>query len=360
MNYRVALAIARKDIVDGTKNLGILFSLLMPIVLSVLMNVVFPSASADDNALTVAVYDPAGSTLVARLGEQSSVRLLKVDSEESLTAEVRKKAIGGLVVVPGFDQAIQAGERPGLAVYINGRRGGGEKAAFLQLVERQLWALTGRDLPARVTVTDVTRTGQGQPLGEFRFSRYLLVLVMVMNLAGVGAYVVPTLLTEEKEKHTLEVLLLSPAGVTEVAAGKAMAGMVYSLLVAGVLIILNRGWVGNWPITLLAVLLGALFLVTLGLLTANLFQTITQVNTWSTIILLVLMAPSWFTIQSMLPPSLEVAFRAVPTFYLSEMLSLSLAGQASLARIWSHVAILCGSLVLAFAGVVWTLSHEGR
>ena len=142
-------------------------------------------------------------------------------------------------------------------------------------------------------------------------------------------------------------------------AGKALTGLVYSLLIAGILITLNQGWVGDWPVTLLAVLLGALFMVAVGLLMGSLFQTTMQVNTWSSIVMIVLMVPSWLTMLQM-PTALEIALRLIPTHYLTKVLELALAGDASLVRVWGDLALLLGSVVLAFACVVWTLRREDR
>jgi len=135
---------------------------------------------------------------------------------------------------------------------------------------------------------------------------------------------------------------------------KALTGLTYGLLIAGALIILNRGWMGDWPVTLLAVLPGALPKVMVGLPMGGLFRTIRQVNTWSSIVMLALMAPSWFPMIS-LPTSLETAFRLIPTHYVVETLSLSLASEASLSQVGGRLAVLAGSAVLVFAAVVWTL-----
>jgi len=72
------------------------------------------------------------------------------------------------------------------------------------------------------------------------------------------------------------------------------------------------------------------------------------------------MVPSWFTIQGVLPAPLEIAFRLIPTYHLSAALDLALAGKASLARVWGNLAVLAGSVIVAFAVVVWTLSREDR
>ena len=47
---------------------------------------------------------------------------------------------------------------------------------------------------------------------------------------------------------------------------------------------MNRSLVGNWPLTLLVVVLGSLFLVLVGLLMGGLWKTLTQVNTWTSVV----------------------------------------------------------------------------
>src|SRR4030042_1156717 len=100
----------------------------------------------------------------------------------------------------------------------------------------------------------------------FRMDSYLLVMFLVMSLTMTGSFVVPLLMVEEKEKHTMEFLLVSPVTPAEIAVGKAFTGLAYSGLGAAILIALNHGWSGNWPLTILTVFIGSFFLVSVGLL----------------------------------------------------------------------------------------------
>ena len=356
MNWRAILTIAHKDIVDAIKNRYILFALILPIGVSLLLRVAFPGP---DELITIAVYDPGDSRLVSGLRELSAVRLLEVTSDRQLPEEVEKETVGGLAVPAGFDAAVEAGEQPELTVYLNRRRGGGELAVFRRLVEQQVWVLVEQPPPARITWTNVAEPPGTLAQGEFRFDRYILVVLLVMALAMTGSFVVPLLLVEEKEKHTLDALLMSPADSAEVVAGKALTGLLYSLLIAGVLIALNEGWVGDWPVTAVAILLGSLFMVAVGLLMGSLFRTTMQVNTWSSIVVLALMSPSWLGVMGS-PTLLETALGLLPTHCLAQALGLALAGEASLARVWGDLAVLAGSVIVAFAAVVWTLRRQER
>ncbi|MBN1137270.1 MAG: ABC transporter permease [Anaerolineae bacterium] len=358
MNWRIVAAIARKDIVDAIKNLYVLFSLVLPVGILLLFGVMFPDAS-EVGTMTIAVYDQGDSRLVNSLRGTDGVQVIEVRSEEELLAQARKQAVIGLVLPAGFDSAVQAGEQPELSAYLNARRGGGERAAAQRLVERQLWALVDQIEPARVTWWAAgSSAGDGTEI-EFQLDRYLLVVLLVMGLSMTGAFVVPMLLVEEKEKRTLEALLISPARPLEVVLGKALTGLFYSLLLSGLILLLARGWTGDWPVTLVVVVLGALFAVAVGLLMGGLFRTTNQVNTWSTIVVLAIMAPSWTTMIDS-PPAMETALRLVPTYYLGHALQLSLAGQATVGSVWLDLAVLAGATALLVAAVVWTLRREGR
>ena len=56
-----------------------------------------------------------------------------------------------------------------------------------------------------------------------------------------------------------------------------------------------------------------------------------QVNTWAGTVLIVLMAPSFPSFG--LPAALDTAMRFVPTYYLTEALELSLAGNATVTHL---------------------------
>jgi len=360
--WRVVWAVVRKDIVDAVKNQFILFGLILPILMALLFRIVFPSSDSLDR-LVIAVYDAGNSRLVAELRELPQVQLIEVASEQRLAEAVEDNAVGGLAIPAGFDAAVDAGERPELAVHVTHQAGSTIKlAAFQQLVEERVWRLSGEPPPARIRWIDANPSLSTVASDPFRLEHYLFILLLVLALLMAGVWVVPLLVVEEKEKRTLAPLLLSPASLGEVVAGKALAGLAFSLLVAGALVALYRGWAGDWPITGLAVILGALLMVGIGLLMGSVFRTAAQVNIWATVVMLILLVPSWVASSGFLsmPAPLQTTMRLLPTYYLVDALGLTLAGQASLAWVWGDLAVLAGSALVVFAGVVWTLRREAN
>jgi ABC-type Na+ efflux pump permease subunit len=161
---------------------------------------------------------------------------------------------------------------------------------------------------------------------------------------------------EEKEKRTLDFLLSSPASLNDIIAGKALTGVVYTLLIAGLLVGINRQFIHNWPLTLLTMLLGLLFVVGVGLVTGSLLKNTMQVNTWASFVLIVLLAPSFPSIG--ITEWFDKAMRVIPTYYLSEALRLAMAGTVT-SQLWLYLAVMLGCTIVVFVGAAWALHRRG-
>lgn len=355
MNLGVIGAITRKDVVDAIRNRYLLTALITPLFVALLFRILLPGINSK-SILTVVVHDSGNSAMVAELRNLPQIGIVNATSAEATQSEVEKrKAIGGLVVPANFDADVAAGKQPELTIYVNNKKSAFEQAAFRRLLNQQVRALVKQPEPARLNWIDVDKEASEDSRGGLGLEQMLVPLLLIMTLGMIGAMVVPLLLVEEKEKRTLDFLLASPASLKEIVAGKALTGVAYTVLIAGLLLIINSRLVGNWPLTLLAILLGLVFVVAIGLVMGSLLNNVMQVNTWASTVLILLLVPSFPSLG--LPGAVDTAMRFIPTYYLSEALKLSLAGSAS-SRIWGHLAVLLLSTVVAFSAAVWALRRR--
>jgi ABC-type Na+ efflux pump permease subunit len=355
MNVRIVSAIARKDVIDAIRHRYLLTALVTPLFVALLFRVLLPGVSSR-SILTIVVFDSGGSGLVAELRKTPQITVVEVPSANATASEVeRRKAIGGLVVPVNFDADVAANKQPELTVYVNNEKSGFEQAAFRRLLEQLVRSLIKQPEPARLVWLDVDKQTNDQTRGGASLDQILLPLLLILTFGMTGAFVVPLLLVEEKEKRTLDFLLSSPASLNEIIAGKALTGVVYTLLIAGLLLGLNRQFIGNWSLTLLTVLLGLLFVVAVGLVIGSLLNNTMQVNTWASIVLIILLAPSFPSIG--IATWFDTAMRLVPTYYLSEALKLSMAGTVS-SQLWMHLAVLLGCTFIAFFAAAWALHRR--
>jgi hypothetical protein len=187
----------------------------------------------------------------------------------------------------------------------------------------------------------------------------MLVLIVILTM---GFAVVPLLLVEEKVTHTLEVLLVSPARIYQVAAGKALAGGFYCLLAMVVVFFLNRFLIVNWGVALLAVLLGVTFTVMVGLLVGVISDNPTTVGMWGAILILGLIGVTVVGgfIDLNLPPLIQTLLDYLPTAAMAELLGFSLAGEFPIAQMWANSVALLIATLIVFSLLVWRLRLTDR
>jgi ABC-2 type transport system permease protein len=355
MNLGAIAAITRKDVIDAIRNRYLLTALFTPFFVALLFRLLLPGVN-DKSVLKVVVHDSGNSAMTAELRKTPLIKVVDAGSAEATQGEVQKhKAIGGLVVPANFDSDAAAGKQPELTVYLNNKKTVFEQAALRRVLDQQVRALVKQPEPVRLNWIDVDKDTSEQNRQGLSLNQMMLPLLLILTLGMIGAMVVPLLLVEEKEKRTLDFLLSSPASLKEIVAGKALTGVAYTILIAGVLLFLNRHFIGHWLLMTLSILIGLVFVVAVGVFLGSLLNNTMQVNTWAGTVLIVLMAPSFPSFGY--PAVVDTAMRFVPTYYLTKALEVSLTGNAT-ASVWGHLAVVLGCTIVAFIAAVWALRRH--
>jgi ABC-2 type transport system permease protein len=345
MNPRVVYAIVRKDMIDAIRNRYLLIALLTPLLMALIFRVVLPYAGRGLGP-TLIVHDAGQSALISNLRAIPQVKLFTVNTASELSEELnRRRATAALDIPANFDAEVIAGKTPELKVYLIAGKSNIEQIAFKQLLEQQLLALAKQPLPAKLVWIQPIE-GARKPAGsDFSLNQIVPLFLLLMTVGMTGGLVVPLLLVEEKERRTLDFLLLSPGSLGDVIAGKALAGLAYVFMIVAVLFALNHSFLSNWLPLVVTISLGAVLLVSIGLVIGSLFHNTMQVNTWAGFVLLVLLTPSFVFGEP--PAALRPIIRLIPTYYFVDALKLSLAG-ADFVRIWKDSLVnllLCGLLL---------------
>ena len=354
MNLPVISAITRKDVVDAIRHRYLLTALVTPLFVALIFRVILPGVDRKD-ILKIVVHNPGGSGLVGELTKIPQISVIEVTSSDAMAGEVeRRKATGGLVVPPTFDADLAANKQPELSVYLNNQKNTFELAAFRRMMDQLVRSFAKQPEPARLVWIDVDKPNE-MMRGGITLEQILLPLLLILTFGMTGAFVVPLLIVEEKEKRTLDFLLSSPATLNDIIAGKGLTGVIYTVLIAGLLLGINRQLVRNWPMTALTALLGLLFVVGVGLVVGSVLKNTMQVNTWASIVLIVLLVPTFPSLG--MTAWFDTIMRFIPTYYLTEALKLSIAGTIS-SQLWVHLAVLVACTFIVFSAAGWALHRR--
>lgn len=307
---RVVGVLARKDIVQGLKNKNILVLFFSVAFLIIFYNAL-PSLSAAKRPPSLFIYDAGNSALTGRL-EASSEFDVRTDfpSEEAM---IRRLALGdipelGLVIPADFDSRAASGDAPPLRGIVAYWLSGEEVAGLKAKAEGEIAAVWGTGVSIRIDENVVYGPVDDEGAGTQAS------MALIFALALIGISLVPHLMFDEKEARTLEVLLVSPASETQIAAGKMLAGLFYSGTVAVLAVIVNHGLIVHWGLFLVILAVFATFCVTLGLILGTAMESRAQFAVWAWLIILPLFMPVvLYLLRELVPEAVMQLLPVIPS-----------------------------------------------
>jgi ABC-type Na+ efflux pump permease subunit len=354
-------AIYRKDMRDALRDSRVLTAILLPLALGLLYSFIFSDENIRTQKAKVGVVSDGATRLTTVISQQTgrALRLTFVTMPNAarLEQQVRQKKVDvGLVVPPGFDAAVKAGESPLLTVVLP-TSPSFDSDYVDAVLDRSVQFLAGRAPPARIALRSLPpESGGTTALEELGARKDFILVSIILLLAMIAVYAVPAVLVEETEKKTMQALTLI-ASTADVIAAKALFGMALSIVTVPVLLVITRGNPAEVGALAAAVVLSAAVLVGIGLLCAGLFKTQQQVNTWSGVILLALLAPA-FTIGIPTPDAVNTALAFIPTAQTFRLLANAFAGRTLYPHEWLSYAVLLAWAVGAYGFVWWRLSRQ--
>ncbi len=310
MSATRVLNLLRRDLQMGPRSPIFLYAFVFPVVATLLIRVVF--GSLFDPTPRLGVVDQGGSEITAAVAELEGIETSRLDSEAELRRRVEDNDLdGGLLLPTGFDEAVRDGGRPDLQLFI-----GGESLASNRLILAVTTIDLIRDLagsPAPVEVELVMIGDVGAIPVESRLLPYIV--MMVVMIAGV--FLPASGLVEEREKKTLDALLVTPVQMPEVLLSKGILGVGLALVMGAVTLALNEALGANPAGLVLIMAVGALMGAETGLILGSWAR---DTNTLAAAIKglgFVLLVPVIFFIWPDLPQWIAYVF---PTHYFMKPL----------------------------------------
>lgn len=360
MHSRIILAIALKDLKDAIRDGRVLIGLLMPLGLGLVYNVAMPEPTKPAVTIAIATSEPTALPDALRAVAASGVDLKfkNVPNAEAARAQVSSKTADiGLLVPLGFDVAVAAGASPTLVLV---RPGGSQSfgadyvASALDAAVRQM---AGQHAPAVLT-TEIT-----QPAKDFASNiinlgvrKYLVLGSLIMLIAMIAIYILPVLLTDEFEKKTAEALLMV-GSQSDVVAAKLLVGLTYITISVPLLMLVTQMAPVNLALFFGAVVALSITLIGFGLLLGGLVRTVNQLNTWSTIPLLLVILPVFFVALD-LPSWTQTVMAATPGNQAMRLMADGLTGQAQYGGwLWGFV-VMAAWAAAGYALLIRTLGKR--
>jgi len=353
-------AIYLKDLRDALRDSRLIVAVLMPLLIGVLYSVMFKDDTKPTAKLGV-VTSTATQLPAALQAATKAAMQLKVQpfaDQAALTRQVRDKNVDvGLIVPGGFDGALKGGASPKLTVILPASPsfGGDYAAAILVRVTQSLAGQAPAATIARVMLPATAGTSDSAFAALGARKIFVLVAVLLL-LAMIAVYALPAVLTEEREKQTIEALTLIASGA-EVIVAKSLFGLTYCVISVPLMLAVTRVMPADVALFVVAIVLTSVTLVGLGLLLGGLMRTQTQLNTWSSVALIPLLVPA-IVVGLPLPSWAEAIISVIPTAQTMRLGVNALAGRQLFGAEWLSVAIILAWAVAGYGLVWWRLARQ--
>ncbi len=191
----------------------------------------------------------------------------------------------------------------------------------------------------------------GMPPGMALSFGLLFLVVMV------GMYVPSMMIAEEKEKKTIEVLLLSPATPAEVIIGKGLLTLLSIIMVAIFLVLITGNQLQGLLTILLATVLTSIFAIFVGMIVGLLAKN--QMSTGVVgmpVYLLLLIIPQ---VAEMAPGAVQTLAGFLPTYHYLLILDSSLTAAAGQARSLYNLSFIAFSSFIVFLLLLYIYKIKG-
>ncbi len=189
------------------------------------------------------------------------------------------------------------------------------------------------------------------PLG-FGLAFGLLFLV-----AMVGIYVPSMMIAEEKEKKTLEVLMLSPASSGDIFVGKGLVTFASIFFTMVLLVVLANVKIASLSIILIGTALTSIFCIFIGMIIGMLVSTQLGTGAIGTpVYILFMLVP---LLGDLSGGWMEIIAKALPTYYFLAMVNVAFIPGAALGDVAFHMTYLLASVIIAFFALLTIYRRTG-
>jgi ABC-2 type transport system permease protein len=259
----------------------------------------------------------------------------------------------GLVIPADFDQVLDSGDEVKLTGYVHWAKRGQVaelEAKYSAMFTELLGAPVQVEIGDNILVPPNDAPGMASTAS---FHIYFAVLWMALT-------VVPFLIIEERQTKTMDALMVSPASPGQVVFGKALAGLIFIIAIAGLSVALNGIYVTLWGWALVGFLVTASFAIGLALLLGSVIRSPQQITLWMLPVVLVFVIPAFFADEPNLTAGLKSILAWLPSTAFARILVFSVSNGAPIGSVIFNLSIALASVVLVYALVIWQVRRADR
>jgi ABC-2 type transport system permease protein len=338
------LAILKKDILDSLKSRTVLFAVIFPILLSLIFRIALSPQQM--LKMKLALVDRGESRVMEYVTKNSlgTIEVIKVENAD----QAKKMVLNGdaqaaLVVPKNFDNRVEEGRSPGIDFWVD-KTNISAAVTMEAFLTKLLYHYNNQKPPAHLVIKPISGT-------DFQVRATLLPTWLLFTVLG-GYMIVSSSLIEERERKTLQALLVTPCRISEILTGKALTGFLLTLTGTLLVLGLNEGFIGNIFANILIITLGVAFFSLLGIMVGLVLQGQTSSNTFGSVLYMLLFLPVTMAGTN---KTMSVIAQFLPSYYVFSGVNRAMFFNEGLNNLIPNLAYLVLGGIILFGVNSWIL-----
>lgn len=306
MSLRRVSILLGKEFSQSLKNFMFVYAIVVPVVLSLVVTLVFGALFSEKPKLGIADMGDSGLTAMAK--ELPSVVTKEFGAVIDVTRAAESGAVDmGIVLPEDFDSSVMQGKEVQITAYV-----WGESLAKNRTILRATIANLARELAGQEAPVEIETSTLGDEVSIPWNDRILpFIVLMTVIIGGTGMSAVSVV--NEKEKNTLEALVITPTSIGDVLVAKGLMGILLSLFMGIVILVLNQAMGAEPTLLVLLLGLGSIMAAVFGLILGASVKDVTTLFAAMKLIGILLYVPALIYLFPQIPQWIG---RAFPTYYL--------------------------------------------
>ncbi len=350
MSIRRIWILFKSELGRSASNFFLVYAIVMPLVLTLLVTLVFGDLFSQTPRL--GLYAEDNTQMAPILSAEPAIHTTIFSSQNALRASVAQGINEeGLIFGKGFDAALKSGDSTDLTTLVWGAVPARSTLIIESAVVKAAGQVAGIKAPVSLNITQL-----GDPQTVSVANRLLPFLILIAIFMG-GTLVPASSLIDEKQKRTLNAVTITPATLAEVYAAKALVGIGVSMVMAGIVLVLNNAF-GNQPILLVSTLaLGAITASVFGVLLGSVVKDVNVLLATLKSGGIILIAPALIQLVPSIPQWIAHLF---PTFYVMDpVLQVSQKG-AGLGDVIGEMSVLLAIIAVLLLGLASVIERQQK
>ncbi|MBN1644119.1 MAG: ABC transporter permease [Dehalococcoidales bacterium] len=340
MNIKRVWRLIKTEVFHGPKDVVLVMAIVMPILLALFFNLAFGNIFTDIAKL--GIYDEGDSQLTSVLKTNESIRLKTYENKTDLINATASGSVDMGVVLPSdFDDTVESGTVK-LDAYIWGESLAMNRTIIPIALTDAIREIKGAILPVNINTV---------PLGDeasLPWNDRLLPTVVLLAIFFGGMMIPASSLINEKNRHTLEALSVTPTTITDIFVAKGIIGASLAIVMGVITLSISGAFNSSFGSLVLVLALGAVMAAEIGLIVGAYIKEMNNLFAFWKFGGLLLFGPAIVFMFPEIPQWISYIF---PTYYIIRPVTDLTINGLGFSSIIPHLGILI-VIIIAIALIV--------